>query len=170
MHPTGIEPALKASEAFVLSIRLRVHAVINVTILLQRLHHTIPFFICPVRSLIVSDFCRIFFCLYHLTEPDPEGNYPFPGISLPKCSNRILTTKSFACLFPFGFRLPVPVQTSACLFPSDSFCHYQSSRLSFKIVYLIRKHILACHLSCVNLSDHRFICRSLCFSFYRNCN
>ena len=110
MHPTGIEPALKASEAFVLSIRLRVHAVINVTILLQRLHHTIPFFICPVRSLIVSDFCRIFFCLYHLTEPDPEGNYPFPGISLPKCSNRILTTKSFACLFPFGFRLSVPIR------------------------------------------------------------
>ena len=28
MHPTGIEPALKASEASVLSIRLRVHGTI----------------------------------------------------------------------------------------------------------------------------------------------
>ena len=28
MHPTGIEPALKASEAYVLSVRLRVHVII----------------------------------------------------------------------------------------------------------------------------------------------
>ena len=33
MHPTGIEPALKASEAFVLSIRLRMQNVTNL------LHH-----------------------------------------------------------------------------------------------------------------------------------
>lgn len=29
MHPTGIEPALKASEAFVLSVRLRVHVLVR---------------------------------------------------------------------------------------------------------------------------------------------
>ena len=41
MHPTGIEPALKASEAFVLSIRLRVHKKIIITNLLHHLEYHI---------------------------------------------------------------------------------------------------------------------------------
>ena len=42
MHPTGIEPALKASEASVLSIRIRVHITgiaLNITNLLQSMSY-----------------------------------------------------------------------------------------------------------------------------------
>ena len=41
MQPTGIEPALKASEAFVLSVRLRVHVCYNITKLLHHLEYII---------------------------------------------------------------------------------------------------------------------------------
>ena len=42
MHPTGIEPALKASEASVLSVRLRVHiALTKCNNLRQRYHYNI---------------------------------------------------------------------------------------------------------------------------------
>ena len=47
MHPTGIEPALKASEASVLSIRLQVQIL---QICYASGYHTITFLYCPVNA------------------------------------------------------------------------------------------------------------------------
>ena len=49
MHPTGIEPALKASEAFVLSVRLRVQ--VNITNLLHHLEYNN---ICFLDCLVIN--------------------------------------------------------------------------------------------------------------------
>ena len=54
MHPTGIEPALKASEAFVLSIRLRM------PIVTKLLHHldydNIYYLICLPEIIDLKEF------------------------------------------------------------------------------------------------------------------
>ena len=44
MHPTGIEPASKASEAYVLSVRLRVH--------ILQIYYIILFIITQERFLV----------------------------------------------------------------------------------------------------------------------
>ena len=52
MHPTGIEPALKASEASVLSIRLRVHY--NSGKMLRKCYATVAY------HIILFRFCLVF--------------------------------------------------------------------------------------------------------------